>query len=72
LFPLHKGLQILPLRIGEISHALCLQQLHGKSNRLFTSDLGEIGSRMSSYREAALGGAHSISPGLRRGCCVSE
>jgi hypothetical protein len=52
LFPLHKGPQILPLRIGEISHALCLHQLHVKSNRLFTSDVGEIGSRLDGAKES--------------------
>ena len=45
LFPLYKRSQILPLRIGEISHAPCLHQVHDKSNCLFTSDVGEIGSR---------------------------
>ena len=33
LLPLHQGFHILPLRIGEISHALCLRQLRFKSNR---------------------------------------
>jgi hypothetical protein len=44
LLPLDKGLQVLPLRIGEISHALCLHHLHFESDCLFTSDVGEIGS----------------------------
>ena len=45
LLPLPKGLPLLPLHIGEISHPPCLRQLHFGSNRLFTSDVGEIGSR---------------------------